>query len=731
MPIQRMRAEDLLAAVFPAQLACGDNRPGRPIEPPDHPLVNETLANCLHEAMDIDGLQALLAAIEAGTLQTRAIDTAAPSPMSHEILNANPYAFLDDAPLEERRTRAVSLRRIDPDLAGRIGALDPAAVDTVCAQAWPDVRNADELHDVLLSLVLFPTALLAPQRLDAARGSQARARGLGDDVVAAPGVGRGEPDSRSSWAALAEQLIGDHRATIVRWLAGVALVAAERVHLARAALPNAQVVPPLPTLVVDPADPEDALRHTVRGWMECLGPVTVSALAQLLGIAERRIEAAVLQLEAAGVVLRGRFTDGPAQQSGAGARRSTSGFSTVDAPRPSTQWCDRRLLARIHRLTMGRLRREIESVSPADFLRYLLRWQHVHPGTQLHGRDGIAQVISQLQGLELPAPAWERDLLPCRVALYNPADLEQLCLAGVVAWGRLRLARATDESLMPMRGRRQAAPSRAVPLAFALREALPALLEVPPPEMDLLDDLSAGARAVLGFLQEHGAAFLSDIARASGRLPSQTEEALWELVARGLVTGDGIAGLRTLLLPDIKRRRSHRRLRGIRGGTAVRLMPVGRWALLRTEDAAALPTGSAGPCAEEFFAQQLLRRYGVVLRELLAREVRAPAWRALLRIYRRMEARGEIRGGRFVAGLVGEQFALPEAVDALRAVRRAIATDEVVCVSAADPLNLVGILTPGARVSPFSNQVIAYRNGVPVQIGARGAVRSALQAGNR
>jgi ATP-dependent Lhr-like helicase len=669
MPIQRMRAEDLLAAVFPAQLACGDNHPGGPIDLPDHPLVRETMANCLHEAMDVDGLRAIIKAIEQGRVRTLAIDTAAPSPMSHEILNANPYAFLDDAPLEERRARAVSLRRIDPELAGGIGALDQAAIDEVRAQAWPDVRDADELHDLLLSLVVLPSHLAA------------------------------------SWAELSAQLIRDRRATYARWEGRAALVAAERAGLVHAALPDATLEPPVTFQDNAACEPEDAVRRTVQGWMECLGPVTGSALAALLGVAENTVEAALLRLESEGIVLRGRFT-------------------RVDAGLPTIEWCDRRLLARIHRLTIGRLRREIEPVSPADFLRFLLRWQHVHPGTQLHGRDGVAQVIGQLQGLELPAPAWERDVLPARVNLYNPADLEQLCLAGEVAWGRLRLAVVDepDDDVTPAPSRRRGAPTRAAPLAFVLREALPALLEPEPPDVDLLHDLSVGAREVFAYLQQHGAAFLSDIARATGRLPVQTEAALWELVARGLVTGDGIAGLRTLLLPDVKRRQPHRRLRGIHGGAARRLMPVGRWAVLRV-----LRAASDQAELNEFAAWQLLRRYGVVLRELLAREVRAPAWRVLLNIYRRMEARGEIRGGRFVAGLVGEQFALPEAVDALRAVRRAKSEDEVAVVSASDPLNLVGILTPGARVSPFSNQVIAYRNGVPVEIGERGAVISGLQ----
>jgi ATP-dependent Lhr-like helicase len=718
MPIQRMRAEDLLAAVFPAQVACGDNHPGGPIEPPDHPLVNETVDNCLHEAMDVDALRALIESIERGDVRTLSVDTAAPSPMSHEILNANPYAFLDDAPLEERRARAVSLRRLDPDLAGGVGALDQEAIDEVRRQAWPDVRDADELHDALLSLGVlpcrgeaFPTASATPQELTNALR-----------VFSDPQTSGETPCSNAaSWGTLANLLVKDRRATRARWDDHEALVAAERVALVTAALPDVRCEPRLSPLRGDEhIEPEDAQRAIVQGWMECLGPVNSAALAHFIGLSEQKIEAALLRLESQGIVLRGHFTSWSAAATGAGE----------DLHRPQ-DWCERRLLARIHRLTISRLRKEIEAVSAADFLRFLLRWQHVQPGTQLHKRDGVAQVIAQLQGLELPAPAWERDVLPARINLYDTADLEHLCLAGEVAWGRLRLspsAVADEDGLAPVRGRRRVAPTRAAPLAFVMREALPALLEPGAADMDAIGDLSSSAHAVRAHLEQHGASFLADIARATGQLPSQTEEALWELVARGLVTGDGIAGLRTLLLPEVKRRQARHRLRGIRGGAARRLMPVGRWSVLRALRAAS-PQPSDQGSSDEFFARQMLRRYGIIMRELLAREVRAPAWRVLLGIYRRMEARGEIRGGRFVAGFIGEQFALPEAVDTLRAVRRTPEDSEPVTVAAADPLNLVGILTPGARVSPFSNQVIAYRNGVPIEVGELGAVMSRLQRG--
>ena len=724
MPIQRMRAEDLLAAVFPAQLACGDNHPGGPVELPDHPLVNETIDNCLHEAMDLDGLRAVIHAIDRGEVRTLCVDTAAPSPISHEILNANPYAFLDDAPLEERRARAVSLRRVDPDLAGGMGALDQAAIDEVRAQAWPDVRDADELHDVLLSVGVLPARGILPGPPPFAEGLAAEGKQprRAEPLLTLPlGEGWGE-SSDAGWAALAMQLIRSRRATVAHWGEHTALVAAERVAIASAALPDVRFEPHLPPLYshkasgdeTTPPEPEDAIRAIVQGWMECLGPVTVASLAALLGLTETKVEAALLRLETEGLVLRGSFLPPHPH--------------APTPPRPSPDWCDRRLLARIHRLTLGRLRKEIEAVTAAEYVRFLLRWQHVQPGTQLHKRDGVAQIIAQLQGLELPAPAWERDVLPARINLYDPADLEHLCLAGEVAWGRLRLAAnaAEEEGPVPLRGRRRVAPTRAAPLAFVMRAALGTLLEPAALDVDLAMRLSPAARDVLAYLEQHGASFLTDIARATGPLPGQTEEALWELVARGLVTGDGIAGLRLLLLPEVKRRQPRHRLRALRGGAGKRLMPVGRWSVLRTASPKPMTAGESS--ADEFCARQLLRRYGVVLRELLGREVRAPAWRVLLGIYRRMEARGEIRGGRFVAGFIGEQFALPEAVDTLRAVRRAAEDAEPVLVAAADPLNLVGILTPGARVSPFSNQVIAYRNGVPIEVGDLGTVLSRVQS---
>ena len=681
--LQRMRAEDLLAAVFPEQMMCGDNRTG-PLELPDHPLVHETMRDCLHEAMDLDGVKDVIAAIESGEINTLAVDTPAPSPMAHEILNANPYAFLDDAPLEERRARAVSLRRIDPRLEREFGQLDQSAIDEVRRLAWPEVRNADELHDFLLGVGILPVA------------------------------------QRGDWRPIAEELIKNGRATETTWRPDHsdtpmrAYVAAERCDLVKSCLPDVTFTPPveLPLGLEEQAvGEEEALRKIIQGWMEAIGPTTVTKLSHRLGIQAGKVEGALLALEGIGMVLRGQFTPGS----------SSAG---------ETEWCDRVLLARIHRLTLGRMRKEIEPVSPAEFMSFLLSWQYIAPNRQLDGRDGLLRVVERLQGLELPAPAWEQSVLPARVRNYAPADLEHLCLAGIIAWGRLRsdhgpVDDAGDRIPARRRGKRLLAPARNAPIAFLLRDELDYFVDGRPVRWDEVGTLSGSARDVARYLEQRGACFLTDIARGAGLLKINVEEALWQLVAHGLATGDGIAGLRVLLMPEHKRQGRRPSLRVISGGrSAARMMPVGRWSLWCDQ------TGHSALSSEQIVerkARQLLERYGVVFRDLLRRETNLPPWRSLLGIYRRLEARGEIRGGRFVNGFVGEQFALPVAIENIRAGRRVDEKQPPVIVSAADPLNLVGILTPGARVSPYSNQVIAYQNGVPVQIGPLGAVLSNLQ----
>jgi ATP-dependent Lhr-like helicase len=682
--LQRMRAEDLLAAVFPEQTMCQDNRSGL-VEIPDHPLVNETLRDCLHEAMDLDGLTEIIERIQNRTIETLAVDTPAPSPMAHEILNANPYAFLDDAPLEERRARAVSLRRTDPWLGREFGQLDQAAIEEVRRQAWPDIRNADELHDLLLSVCLLPAA---------------ERRGL-------------EP--------FAEALIKSGRAAVASWRSAEnadeinAWVAAERCDLLRLAIPSVRFDPPISIpldFIEKTASEEDALRKIVQGWLEVTGPTNVVQLATRLGLMAAKMDRTLLALESAGVVLRGEFT----------------AVNGVPGAPGAIEWCERSLLARIHRLTLGRMRKEIEAVSAAEFMEFLINWQYLAPARHLTGRVGVLQVIEQLQGLELPAPAWEQHVLPSRLEKYEPADLEHLCLGGVVAWGRLggngpEAEPASEEVGQGKGTRRVLAPARNAPIAFLRRDEIEHFLDGGA-EWRQVATLSPMAREVAAYLERQGASFLVDIARETGILKVKVEEALWQLVAHGLATGDGIAGLRVLLTPEQKRAGRRRSFRVLSGGRSPeRAMPVGRWSLWRRTSHGEFNKGAA----EERKARQLLQRYGVVFRDLLAREGFVPPWRSLLNLYRRSEARGEIRGGRFVEGFVGEQFALPEALEMLRAWRRSPKLAYPVIVAAADPLNLAGILSPGPRVSPYSNQVVAYHKGLPIEIGPLGAVLSRIQ----
>src|SRR5258705_1184136 len=643
-----MSAEDIFAAVFPEQVMCQDNRKG-PVEFPDHPLVKETIGDCLHEAMDMDGLAQILGRIESGAIETLAIDTPAPSPMAHEILNANPYAFLDDAPLEERRARAVSLRRVDPWLGCEFGRIDQAAIGEVRKQAGPEARNPDELHDLLLGVGLLPV------------------------------------DRWPDWKVLADELIKTRRATVAVWCdentERRAYIAAERSDLIRLAISGVSLNPPVELPLgfsENVASAEEAFRKIAQGWLEVSGPITDRKLAASLGLPLIKIEAALVALESAGVAMRGEFT-------------------TEGGANGGIEWCDRVLLARIHRLTLGRMRREIEPVSAADFMKFLLGWQHVAPGMQLRGRDGVLRVIDKLQGLELPAPAWEQHVLPARVECYDPADLEHLCLAGVITWGRLRSGASVVEDsarppVAPRRARRLLAPGRNAPISFLLREDLGSFLEPMTQRVEEITTLSPMALEVARFLERHGASFLDDIARGTGLLKIKVEEALWQLVAHGLATGDGIAGLRVLLTPAHKRVARRRTLRIISGGKSPeRSMPVGRWSLWHNRRA---DDRSNDEARSERRARQLLQRYGVVFRDLLGREQMSPSWRSLLGVYRRLEARGEIRGGRFIDGFVGEQFALPQAVDTLRAGRRNQTRQEPVIVSAADPPNFIGILRP-------------------------------------
>jgi ATP-dependent Lhr-like helicase len=676
-PLQRMESENLLAAVFPDQLACLEHIVGDR-EIPDHPLVKQTIDDCLTEAMDIDGLEEVLRRIELGEIRCIARDLPEPSSLAAEILNARPYAFLDNAPLEERRTQAVYTRRAsDRNGSDGLGILDAAAIEKVKTEAWPEATNPDELHDALMLI-----GAMTPEEL------QRKAH-------------NGDAEHFIS------TLIAENRATrILVSLEHVSpatksfYIAAERLAMLRAIYPNAVCEPELifPDSVREKTlERADAIRELVRGRMEICGPITVRELADTLVLQQSEIDAALLALESEGFVLRGKFHPDAAVQ----------------------EWCDRRLLARIHRLTIDRLRAEIQPVSIHDFYRFLFAWQRADQEHRVEGLEGLQSVLEQLDGCELPLAAWESAVLPARVTDYDPEWLDRLCFSGRVGWGRLSTPQHPNA--------RTSAPLRTSPIALYLRENLADWLALTQPNSAI--DLSVTSQAVFEALQSGGALFFSELLNRSGLLPSQVEEALSQLAALGLVTSDSFDGLRALLVPSNKRPTFGRNMTKRRRRTNLASIEfAGRWSLLPRSGcfpAAAGDSNGAGSreAANEKFARALLRRYGIVFRRLLERESFPITWYELGRIYRRWEARGEIRGGYFVGGISGEQFALPEAIGLLRSIRKSASRGELITLSAADPLNLQGILTPGTRIPAFTTNRILFRDGLPVAALESGEIR--------
>jgi ATP-dependent helicase Lhr and Lhr-like helicase len=660
--ILRMQAEDLVAAVFPDQIACLENIVGER-EIPDHPLTNQAIEDCLHEAMDIDGLERLLARIEAGEIDVVCRDLTEPSPLALEALTTKPYAFLDDAPAEERRTQAVMARRWrDPTTASDLGQLDVAAIARVRDEAQPDPANAEELHDALLWFGCLTEE---------------------------------EADANPQWREWLRELGSGKRAAQLKTPRATLWIAAERLTQFRALWPDAPVEPKIsPPPGEKPVDwtPEKALMEIFRGRLEGSGPATASSLAEKLGVSPQAAGAALIALETDGAVLRGRYDPGVNEE----------------------QWCDRRLLARIHRYTINRLRAEIEPVAARDFMRFLFAWQHVDDQTRLEGPDAVPAALNLLEGFEAPAKAWETEILSARIKYYQPSWLDAQCLAGRAAWMRLTPPPRTPEKS------RSATPVPATPITILDRRKAPLWLALAPTEGG--GALSSRAQALLDCFSAHGALFFDELGDLSRMLPSQVESALGELVAVGLVASDSFGGLRALLTPSSQRKS---RVGALRRG---RVLPFavesgGRWAIVRRPP----PEGwgeDLRASAVEHAARALLRRYGVVFWRLITREVGwLPPWRDLLRVYRRLEAAGEIRGGRFVAGFSGEQYALPEAVASLREIRRRPAQGEWASLSAADPLNLAGVLFPGPRLAGLTGNRIVYRDGIPVAALAGGAVQ--------
>ncbi|MCG8383485.1 MAG: DEAD/DEAH box helicase [Gammaproteobacteria bacterium] len=667
--LARIEAEDLVALIFPDQLACFENIAGER-EVPDHPLVNQTIHDCLTEAMDIDGLEALLTRLEAGDLQFVCADLSEPSPLAQEILSAKPYAFLDDAPLEERRTQAVVSRRwLDPETAADIGQLDPEAIERVRDEAWPEVRNADELHDALVTLGYVTEAEMAASR-----------------------------HAVNGWLKWAEKLAVAGRATRLQLATGSLWIALERLPECRAVFPESPLEPALQLplhLTNEPVAAEQALVELLRSRLEGLGPVTAERMCDELGLPVLRVDQALLALESEGFAMRGQFTEAACRDS-------------------FEEWCERRLLARINRYTVKRLRKEIEPVSSADFMRFLFDWQGVLPEERGEGADYLKIIIEQLAGFEAPASAWESDILPTRLNDYTPDWLDTLCLSGRSLWARLTPSSGKSQ--------RHNGPVKNTPIALFGRRQFVHWQRLMAAQVASDDALSPNAESVAMYLCEHGASFADELQAAAGGLRTQLEQALAELVGRGRVTSDSFSGLRLLLTPSNRRQPlSGSRRRGRTGSLS--LEDTGRWTLLNkaqpAESAAESTPGWFGSAFSEDtvteIATDLLSRYGVVFRALLERESRLlPPWRDLLRVYRRMEARGELRGGRFVNGFTGEQYALPEAVTSLREVRKQVKSGVALAVSGADPLNLVGIITPGKKVPALASNRILYRDGEPI-----------------
>ena len=663
--LARMGAEDLIAAVFPDQIACAENLAGER-EIPDHPLVRQTISDCLTEAMDIDGLERVLKAMESGDIRVVACDLTQPSPLALEVLSARPYAYLDDAPLEERRTQAVMARRwLAPETAADLGRLDPEAIARVRSEVRPDPRDADELHDALMWL-----------------GT------LSDRDV----------ESNAGWVDWLADLARQKRVARVEAPCGKVWIAAERLPEFQALWPDAQIHAPIAVPRAKAArawSQEEALIEILRGRLEGEGPITEDALSTLLGVESSDLKSALAALETEGFAMRGRFTPGAAVE----------------------EWCERRLLARIHHYTVKRLRSEIEPVSARDFLRFLPLWQRVSPATRMEGPDAVDEIVGQLEGFEAAAAAWEAEILPARIAGYEPAWLDDRCLAGRLAWARLR----------PRNGRANGAegrpgPVRTTPITLLARRHTAQWGSLSASEPAIEPSFRAGA--VLGTIRDNGASFFEELMHGSGLLRTQVEEALAELVALGLVVSDSFAGLRALLVPSAERKPIFGGPRRRRTAT-FGIENAGRWALApRARPPRGIAQSGAGADAVEHIARVLLRRYGVVFWRLLDREANwLPPWRDLLRIYRRLEGRAEIRGGRFVAGFSGEQFALPEAIAQLREARRMPPSGEWLSVSGADPLNLVGVVTPGPRLAALTGNRLLYRDGIPIALFAAGEVR--------
>jgi len=650
--IQRMEADDLMAAVFPTLAACQENVAPGPIEIPDHPLVRQTLEDCLREAMDIDGLREVVAGIEAGRIAVITRDTTEPSVLAHEILNGMPFTYLDDeTEFANRRSRQVQLPRGLPVDARDLARLDPLAIARVREQVRPAPRDSDELHDLLMALYVMRPVAEWRDWFESLAAARRAAEICGPDGVL--------------WCAT------ERRVVLAPWFA----------NAAGGPLASRSCEPALEP-AVEQIEPEAVAAEMLRGHLDVSGPCTASDLASVTGMDVSSVALALVRLETEGFALRGHFTD----------------------PDGATEeWCARRVLTRIHAYTRQRKRREVEPVTAQDFMRFLLRWQHVTPDTRREGSRGVLAVVEQLQGFELAAGAWEKAILPARVTGYRREWLDEVCLDGGVAWGRLSVRPETSETEdLPSRG---LTPSRATPITLTVRDDLPWLLAAARGSSCPSPPGPGRTREVLDALAARGALFQTDLAAATGRLPGEIEDALWDGVARGLLTADGFRAVRSLFAQRALAQTALGRHRLRRGGQLAS-RTAGRWSVLPP------PLQDCDPDElAEAVAEQLAVRWGVVFRDLLVRENIAVPWREVLWAFRRMEARGTVAGGRFVNGFSGEQFAHPDAVGMLREIRKRPRDGETVRLSAVDPLNLVGVVLPGPRIPAVATNSVSYTDG--------------------
>lgn len=630
--LQRMEADDLMAATWPSLAACQENAPAGPIPIPDHVLVRQTIADVLFEPLDVTRLEEMLARVEAGDIRVHVVDTSEPSLLAHGILHGQPYTFLDDAPLEERRSRAVATTRgvgaLDehglPVFTER-DALDPQAVREVVTQSAPKVRSADELFELLLDAgALRPTA---------------------------------------PWHAFFDELSRDGRAILEgdRW--------------------RPSNSPPWDILIEDDA----ALATMVRVHLAAAGPVSLERLVGEDPLGPGPLRGAPLPLGRARTAIVALEATGFAMQI------------------PGARWCARHTYARLHRMARQRRRASYVAVPVSQFLDFLTRWQHVEESTRLSGREGVRRVVEQLQGVELAAGEWERSVLAARVRDYQPEWLDELCLSGELVWGRLSLRAGAEDA------RGSATPSMATPLTLLDREDLAWHLRAVRLDAAPVVPPHGAARDVYDALAQRGALFRAALPADTGRLRDDVDAGVWDLVARGAVTADAFSAVRSLL--GARRWSSSSRAGARRMTLSTHRAPAstgvgeGRWSLLPVNETPLTPLEYEE--LAEMVARQLVRRWGVVTYELFATESYRVPWRYVVWALRRLEARGEVVGGRFVQGLAGEQYAHVEALDALQRPP----SDVPVTIAAVDPLNLTGTILTATRIPARVRQSLTIREG--------------------